>query len=341
MKEPQNILIVRIDRIGDVVLSLPLAGLIKKHYPDCQVTYLLRNYTKELADKHPFIDEVLVLQEKDGKIVLRANIKMLRKKSFETCIVVSPTFLTALMVYLSRIKKRIGSGYRLYSFLFNKKVFEHRKYAGKHELEFNINLLKTIGIDEPVSVDSVKFDLQVNPSSFETVKKILRDSNVDLTKKLIIAHPGSGGSSVDLPVRKFAEFVDKITKLDNTTVVLSGDKKEKEICRSVLGDSNAINLAGKFNLSEIIALISMCSLFASNSTGPIHIAAALGKATIGFYTKILACSPQRWGPYFRKKAVFTPQIECFDCSREQCEKLDCMNSIDIDNVINEAIKLIA
>ena len=147
MKEPRNILIVRTDRIGDVVLSLPLAGLIKKHFPNCKVTFLLRNYTKELVDKHPFIDGVLVLREEQEKILLRANVKMLREKSFDTCIVVSPTFLTALMVFLSGIKKRVGSGYRLYSFLFNKKVFEHRKYADKHELEFNVNLLKEIGIN--------------------------------------------------------------------------------------------------------------------------------------------------------------------------------------------------
>jgi len=341
MKEPRNILIVRTDRIGDVVLSLPLAGLIKKHFPNCKVTFLLRNYTKELADKHPFIDGVLVLREEQEKILLRANVKMLREKSFDTCIVVSPTFLTALMVFLSGIKKRVGSGYRLYSFLFNKKVFEHRKYADKHELEFNVNLLKEIGINEQVSVDNVNFDLKVNPTSLELVKKILRDSNIDLTKKLIIAHPGSGGSSIDLPVEKFAEFIGKLTKLDNITVVITGDKKEQEICRSVVGDSNAINLSGKFNLSGIIGLISMCSLFASNSTGPIHIAAALGKATIGFYPKIKVCSSERWGPFTGKKAVFKPEIDCFNCSREQCEKLDCMNSIDIDNVISEAIKLLA
>jgi len=341
MTEPQNILIVRTDRIGDVVLSLPLAGLIKKHFPYCRVTFLLRNYTKELADNHPFIDEVLVLQEKDEKILLRANVKMLKEKSFDTCIIVSPTFLTALIVFLSQIKRRIGSGYRLYSFLFNQKVFEHRKYAGKHELEFNINLLKEIGIDEQISVDSVRFDLQVSPSSLETVKKILRDSNIDLTKKIIIAHPGSAGSSVDLPVKKFSEFVNKLTKLTNSVVILTGDKKEQGICKSVAGYSNAINFAGKFNLSEIIALTSICSLFASNSTGPIHIAAALGKATIGFYPKIKVCSPERWGPYTRKKAVFMPKIDCFDCSREQCVKLDCMSSIDIDNVMSEAIKLLA
>ena len=340
MTEPRNILIVRTDRIGDVVLSLPMAGLIKKHFPKCKVTFLLRNYTKELATDHPYIDEVLVLQEKDKRILLNENIKMLKAKTFDTCIVVSPTFLIALMVFLSRIKNRIGSGYRLYSFLFNKKVFAHRKYAGRHELEFNIDLLKAAGINEKVSADNVRFDLKVESSSLENVKKVLQNLNIDTNNKLIIIHPGSGGSAIDLPVEKFSELVEKLIILDNVTVIITGDNNEKNICEIVAGKSNATNLSGRFNLSEMVALINMCSLFITNSTGPIHIAAALGKSIIGFYPKIVVCSPERWGPYTTKKAVFTPKIECFDCTREQCQKLNCMNSIDIDEVISEVVKML-
>jgi len=71
MIEPKNLLIVRTDRIGDVVLSLPLAELVKRHFPDCKVTYLLREYTKCLAQGHPFIDSILLLKEKEGKILIK------------------------------------------------------------------------------------------------------------------------------------------------------------------------------------------------------------------------------------------------------------------------------
>ncbi len=70
MIEPKNLLIIRTDRIGDVILSLPLAELVKGHFPNCKVTYLLRNYTKCLAQNHPFIDEILVLKEEKGKVLI-------------------------------------------------------------------------------------------------------------------------------------------------------------------------------------------------------------------------------------------------------------------------------
>ena len=73
-------------------------------------------------------------------------------------------------------------------------------------------------------------------------------------------------------------------------------------------------------------------------TGPIHIAAALGKFRVGFYPKILARSPQRWDPYTDRKAIFSPSIDCNNSTREQCEKSDCMNSIDIGKVFAEIKK---
>jgi ADP-heptose:LPS heptosyltransferase len=82
----------------------------------------------------------------------------------------------------------------------------------------------------------------------------------------------------------------------------------------------------------MIALIEKSHIFIANSTGPLHIAAALGKYVIGFYPNQLACSSKRWGPYSDKSYVFTPEGECEDCKREQCASPDCMNSIKVTDV---------
>lgn len=341
MTTPKNILIVRNDRIGDVVLSLPLAGLIKKHFPDCKITFLLRNYTKDIANGHPNIDEVIILKEDNGRIPVWKNVNQLKKGLFDASIIVYPTFITALIIFLARVKSRVGSGYRWYSFLFNKKVFEHRKYAEKHELEYNVNLLKVFGIEESISTKNVLYDIHINKTSMEKVDKILTDSGVEFEKKIIIVHPGSGGSAIDLPIEKFSVLVNNLSLLDEANIIITGNEDEKNICSTISANTNAIDLSGKFNLSEIICLISLSEIFISNSTGPIHIAAALGISTVGFYPKIRACSPERWGPYTQNKVIFTPEIECNDCTREQCERLNCMNSIDIENVTKEVTKLIS
>jgi lipopolysaccharide heptosyltransferase II len=333
-EQPKNILIVRTDRIGDLILTLPLAGLIKKQYPDSKVSFLVREYTKNLVSNHPFVNEVIVLKESNGNVPLFENVNIIKQKKFDNCIVVYPRFKISLIVFLSRIKNRIGTGYRWYSFLFNQKVYEHRKNAERHELEYNVNLLKKLGIKNTIAEKSISYDLRVDESSLQNVIKILIDEKFDLHKPIIIVHPGSGGSSMDLPIKKFTELVNKLDE-DNYQIILTGSRNEIELCEKIKSSNKVKNLAGRFNLDELTALISKSAMFISNSTGPIHIAAALGKYTVGFYPKIVSCSQQRWGPYTNKKLVYEPQIDCKNCTREQCEKLNCMDSIDITKVYTD------
>jgi lipopolysaccharide heptosyltransferase II len=333
-EKPKNILIVRTDRIGDLILTLPLAGLIKKQYPYSKVSFLVREYTKNLVSNHPFVDEVIVLKESNGNVPLFENVNIIKQKKFDTCIVVYPRFKISLIVFLSGIKNRIGTGYRWYSFLFNQKVYEHRKNAERHELEYNVNLLEKLGIKNTISEKNISYDLRVDESSLQNVIKILIDEKYDLQKPIIIVHPGSGGSSMDLPVKKFTELVSKLDE-DNYQIILTGSKNEIELCEKIKSSSKVKNLAGRFNLDELTALISKSAMFISNSTGPIHIAAALGKYIVGFYPKIVSCSQERWGPYTNKKLVYEPQIDCKNCTREQCEKLNCMDSIDITKVYTD------
>jgi ADP-heptose:LPS heptosyltransferase len=339
MIKPKNLLIVRTDRIGDVVLSLPLAELVKKHYPDCRVTFLLKDYTKSLAEGHPFIDDILTLKEKNNKISLIDNIRQIKKNSYDAAVIVYPTFITSLIIFLSGIHKRIGTGYRWYSMLFNYKVYEHRKNALKHELKYNVNLLKYFGIDENVNPANVNFNLKIAPLDDQRVRTILKAKGIDLKKPVIIIHPGSGGSAVDLPLNKLKELIDIIHNNLCAEILISGAKSEMDLCHNLCVPGKTKNLAGLFNLAELKALISYSDIFIANSTGPLHIAAALGKYVIGFYPKIPQCSPKRWGPYSDKSKVFTPNLDCSNCTREQCERLDCMSTIRVSEIFAEIEKI--
>ncbi|MCK9209816.1 MAG: glycosyltransferase family 9 protein [Ignavibacteriaceae bacterium] len=331
MITPNNILLVRTDRIGDVVLSLPLAEAIKKEFPDCRVTFLVKAYTLDLVKNHPFIDEVLTLDETDNIPNIFSNVRKIGSKNFDSCIVVYPTFRIAFILFLTRIKNRIGTGYRSYSFFFTKKIYEHRKYAERHELQYNMNLLKVFGIEKQLELGEVDFHIQISEEGKKDVQQFFLENKIDTAKPLIIVHPGSGGSAVDLPLLKMKELVQKLLNL-NVTVLITGSGNEKEICQSLVLNEKIINVAGRFSLSSLIALIEKSSIFISNSTGPLHIAAALKKYVVGFYPKIDACSVRRWGPFTEKKMIYEPAINCQNCTRKQCERLNCMETISIDEV---------
>ena len=113
-----------------------------------------------------------------------------------------------------------------------------------------------------------------------------------------------------------------------------------ELCKKFEINDSVINFTGQLDISLLKALIKKANLFISNSTGPLHIAAAFGVYVIGFYPKILSCSQKRWGPYTKHKTIFNPTIDCSNCTREQCEKLNCMNSIDIGRVFDETRRVL-
>lgn len=335
----KNILVVRTDRIGDVVLSLPLARIIKEKYHDAKVTFLVREYTQALVENHPYIDEVLLLKENQSVPFIFRNVKDIKKHNFDTAIIVYPTFRISLIIFLAGIKNRIGSGYRLYSFLFNKKVYEHRSKSDKHELEYNLSLLSQIGIEPKYGIDNVSFDISINKSSLGKIEDLLNKSGIQAKETFVIIHPGSGGSAVDLPLEKFEELI-KLLSTKKIKIVLTGNEKEMPICERLKIGENVFSFAGQLNLSEMIALISKCSLLVANSTGPIHIAAALGKYTFGFYPKVKVCSATRWGPYTKKKFVYEPDINCEDCTTKKCAELNCMSSIDIQKVYKDILTIL-
>ncbi|MCX6170053.1 MAG: glycosyltransferase family 9 protein [Ignavibacteriales bacterium] len=339
MKSPKNILIVRTDRIGDVVLSLPMASIIKKYFPECKVTFLLRQYTKPLAENNPYIDDVITLIEVNGKPSISKNVSQLKNR-FDVSVVANPTYSIALILFLSNIKERIGTGYRWYSFFFNRKIYEHRKFGERHELEYNVRLLQQLGIDESVNEENVSFGISSSKKDTAKIKNHLASIGIDFSKRIVIVHPGSGKSAVDLPVEKMKSLVKSLSK-EEVEIFITGSGPEKELCQSLVVNNSTKNLAGIFNLGELTALIDQADLLIANSTGPIHIAAALGKYIIGFYPKFIAASSKRWGPYTTKKKIFSPNIDCNNCTRKQCENLNCMDSIIVEDVVSAAKEILA
>lgn len=333
MKQLKKILIVRTDRIGDIILTLPMATVIKKHFKDIHVSFLIREYTKTLVENHPDVDEVILLKEKNGKSSLIKNIKRIKKKNFDAAIVVNSSFFLAALLFFSKIPLRIGTGYRLYSFLYNKKIFVHRKTAEKHELEYNIQMLNQLGIYENIEQNNLKFTVPINEHSLEKIKQLLTENGINSENQIVIFHPGSGGSAVDLPLSKMKELINFVASNLNYQVVLTGSNHEINMCNDLIENKKIKNFAGKCTLEDLTALISKAKVFVGNSTGPLHIAAALNKTVIGFYPNVKVCSPKRWGPYTEKKFIFTPDCDKINCTIEKCLKTNCMNTININEVV--------
>ena len=336
-----RILIVRTDRIGDVILTLPMADALKKRFSNIHIAMLIRHYTSELVEGNRNVDQIIYYDENNGTKSFFQLAAMLRQQQFDVVFHTHPRFHLALITWFAGIPVRVGTGYRWYSFFFNRRVYEHRKYAAYHELEYNLHLLNTIGCStEGLDVKPV---LEVNPDAMGKVKKLLMDIGIREDRRLVILHPGSGSSARDWSCQNFGALGKRISGIPNVQVIITGNALEKNLVDKVqsIAGSLVISIVNKLSLSEYAALAKLASLFIANSTGPIHIAAAVGTPVIGLYPQVTALNAARWGPYTNNKTIFSPKdkpTDCKICLHKNNSSCECMDSISVDEVYDAALK---
>jgi heptosyltransferase III len=300
----RRILVIRTDRIGDVILTLPLADALKKHFPGSEIDFLVDPKTFSLVSEYPNINKVHTIE----KVTASGIKKLCKETNYDLAIVVYPLFAIAVGLYLAGVNYRLGTAYRWYSFLFNLKRYEHRKKSVKHELEYNIGLLEELGIENIAPTAPV---LPVNESDLELVKSKLKEKGIWSDRGFIIIHVPSLGSAKVWKDENFTALIKLLLKDSKFRkfIMLSGTIGDEEQVKSIAGrfsDSGRVIPVLDLNLIELKAAIKLAELFIGNSTGPIHIAAAVGTFVIGFYSPIKVESSIRWGPNTVKKKLFSP-----------------------------------
>ena len=294
-----NILITRTDKLGDVILTLPLISETKRIFPKAKITFLINSYVKDILSGYEDIDELAFINSLPKDFY--------KNNKFDLAINVYPRFKLAKDLFRARITYRVGSGFRWYSFLYNRKVKEHRKDCNFHEAQYNLNLLKAVSDEvQDKFIFKFKYSLEEKNNLF---------GKVQINSKYIIIHPGSRGSARDLPINKITQFIKKFAgNHSDYKIVLTGSDFESGAIAIILNDipieirQNIINLCGKLGLRELMILIDNSNLFISNSTGPIHIAGALNKNIIGFYPNEPPVNDKRWGPLSKNAIILNPPL---------------------------------
>jgi heptosyltransferase III len=342
LRGDERVLVVRTDGMGDVVLSIPTLELIKRNCLNCHLSMLVSPYTAPLLENDPYLDEVLT-DDKDGKhkgiMGLLALARFLRDRKFDIAIVLHPSWRVAILLALAKIKYRVGSGYRFYSFFFNLKLFQHRKDIQKHELEYNLDMLRVLNINP----EEVMPKIHLSAQEKEKGKVLLEKLGINPDDLLVAVHAGSGNSSLNLPPEKFAQIADELVEREGVKVILTGSVGEFSLVNSVRNrmKRNSINLVGKLGLRELAILLKRADLMIANSTGPMHLAVAIGTPVVAIFCPIFVASPKRWGPYGENNQVVLPPVPiCQKCKPKKCRYYNCMDKVDTEEVYLKAKSLL-
>jgi len=290
---PERILLSRTDSIGDVMLTLPLAGLLKRSFPGVHIAFLGRSYTAPVLRCCMHVDEVLTLEElqaagPDGAV------HRLRGLNADAVVHVFPQRTVAAWCKAAGVPRRIGTSHRWWHWTTcNERVSFSRRRSDLHEAQLNVKLLAPFGIHEvPSLVTLASLTGFAAPAPEPAVRALLRPG-----VRHIILHPGSRGSAVEWGLDRFASLI-RLLDPARHQVLLTGTAAEAEAYRAELPlDHPCItDTGGRLSLDQLIQLVAVCDALVAASTGPLHIAAACGKRAIGLFAAMRPIHPGRWSP---------------------------------------------
>ncbi|MBK9041824.1 MAG: glycosyltransferase family 9 protein [Saprospiraceae bacterium] len=306
-----NIMICRTDAIGDVVLTLPLSGYLKKIMPDKKVFFLGRTYTKPIIESCKNVDEFLnwdEIQHKEEKEI----ISLWGKWNIGIVLFVFPDKNISRLAKKAKIAHRVGTAHRWFHWLYcNHLPFFSRRKSDLHEAQLNFQLIKPFEEPSFFSLEKL-YSLTGMEQKFELPYWVKEHFNKE--KFHLILHPRSKGSSREWGISNFEKLI-QLLPTERFTIYITGTKQEGESMPGLLKDlpDHVIDLSGKLSLEELISLIQTCDGMVACSTGPLHICAVSGKHAIGLYPPMRPLHPGRWKPIGPEVKIFSIDKNCNDC----------------------------
>lgn len=330
---PNNIIISRTDSIGDVVLTLPVATVLKKHFPGIKIAFMGKAYTRPVIEACTSVDQFI-----DVVDFITTEITIFGEKP-EAIVHVLPVAKIAQRAKALKIPLRIGTTNRVFHwFTCNSLVKLSRKKSPSHEAQLNIKLLEPLGINTNISLTEIGSSFALN--NIQALPATLAGL-VDKHKYNLILHPKSQGSGREWGLDNFIQLVHLLDS-EKFKIFISGVEKERELLAPIFTEvgGKVTDITGLMNLSEFMSFIAASNGLVASGTGPIHLAAALGKDAFGIYPPIKPIHPGRWAPLGPNAQAFVVNRSCTDCkgNKMACHCIHEVNPVWIQQALNEALK---
>jgi len=335
----RNILVIRLDRIGDMVITTPIFRALKEKWPDVQVTVLTNPVNKNIVINNPAIDCILVYDRENKHKSIGDRLiffRSIRKKEFD--LVIDPyldyelktSFITRFVGNRFRLGFEFAGRGILYNIRYNPNVFPVSTEK-RHMIDYDLDLLTYIGIE----TEKREPEIFLSSDEKEKAYKLLEEAGADPESKIIGIHPGGNYQSQRWSIKRFAAISDHLITNYDVKVILFAGQDEKHLVSEFrdYAVKTPIFLCD-ISLRELMSTLSHCSLFLCNNSGPLHIATALNIPTVSTMGPTI---PFHWWPRGDNHIVLREDVDCSPCKKGICEKHECMELITTSDFI-EAVE---
>jgi len=303
--------VVRSDALGDNVVSLPMAGALKRALPEAKVVWVCRDYARPLADRSREVDDVRVW---DGGEDAAENAALFEGLDAVVFAFPEPKLMSAAA--RAGVPIRVATGRRWASLRWaNRRVWRSRRNRPEHEAMQGLRLLHALAIParwrHPDLGDWLDLTGLQGSSNADRATELVPAGWSSLQGSVVL-HPGNHGSANGWSVERFAELALRLLER-GVPVVVTGTESErlglKPVLKALDGRSAGLDAVGRWSLSELMDVLGSVGCVVASSTGPLHVASALGTPTVGLFRTSAPFWPERWGPLGRGAVLTAEESE--------------------------------
>ncbi|SDF72570.1 glycosyltransferase family 9 protein [Sporolituus thermophilus] len=319
-----NILIYRLNYLGDVIMATPIVRAVRQRYPNAKVTFATAAHLEPLLKFNPHLNDIVTtdvrgLKTLKGRLAWAA---VLKRGGYDCCINLTRSFSSAFYAWLADIPVRVGFNTEGRSFLLTKSISYN-----KHDFEIDCFADVAALVDVPVSdkTPEVLFDSQAQ----EKAAALLPYG------KICAVHAGYTHPAKTWPARNVAAVIDAIWALDHIPVLIGG-KNELAFANEIITHCRRppVNIVGQTSLLELAAVLQQSKLYIGVDSGPAHLAKAVGTKGIVLFGPT---SPVKWG--YRDNINLTGGADCSPCYPRTCRDPWCIKKIAAQTVIERLLQV--
>lgn len=330
---PERILIIKPSAIGDIVHALPVLNLLRQKWPAAKISWMVTPTCAGLLEGHPQIDQIILFDRKRLGHAWRNPIAMrelwrfargLRKHRFDMVIDLQCLLRSGWLSWETQAPIRIGlSNAREFGGMFH--TYRVPVSWNQHAVDRYLALAESLGCGNA----PVEFPFATNDTDRAQVAELVPHGT-----RFAVLLPGTNWMTKRWPIEYFAACVGPLQSRFGLETVIAGGPADSPLAAQI----NGLNLCGKTNLRQLVALLERAELVIANDSGPMHIAAALGKPLVSPYGPT---NPNRTGPYHRMDSVLRVAVPCSPCYSRTCSHQSCLRFLGVDSVLDLAAEQLA
>lgn len=333
--------------IGDAVMTIPALRELRRIFPLAHITLHTRSWAEGIFRDADFVDELLTFDESNSNFrTLFTEAHRLRARRFDLGIIFPNSYRSAAIAKLGRISRRFGFAREGRSLLLTDAIRIPRWKKERHEVFYYLQLIeevekRVLGC-ETIAGRPPETALGISDARKARAREKLNDAGLCSNRKIVAIGAGSTNSRAKRwGSENFAALAVCLAKDFDAGVILLGSREETEISSRVLGlaEGLPIDLTGKTNLAEAVAILAAIDLFISNDMGLAHVAAAAGTPTIVIFGPT---NPETTRPIGPNVQIARNSVECAPCMLRDCP-IDhrCMTGLSVEYVFEMAAELLS